>query len=256
VRALRKPPVSAWALNVLAAEEPELLGELLEVGERLREAQSEGEADAIRSEGGRRRSLLSNLVTKGERILRAGGHVDSGGTVQRLRRSLEALALLGPSSEAARGLGTHDGDLEPPSFEQIFGDTPPTAVGRRQASASAPASAGSVAPRAAAQAASSERPRARDVKAAQRAERVRRAAANLAFAEQRLVAAQAAAEEADEAEAVVRREVERLEAEAEAVRARWREAQDRAGAARRGLKAAAVSRERAQAEVARLGSGE
>ncbi|UBU09774.1 hypothetical protein [Nonomuraea gerenzanensis] len=44
---LRKPTVSAWAVNRLAREHPAELAELLDVGERLRAAWQEQDADAL-----------------------------------------------------------------------------------------------------------------------------------------------------------------------------------------------------------------
>ncbi|MGN9840522.1 hypothetical protein ACTMTI_20585 [Nonomuraea sp. H19] len=44
---LRKPTVSAWAVNRIAREHPEELAELLDVGERLRAAWQEQDADAL-----------------------------------------------------------------------------------------------------------------------------------------------------------------------------------------------------------------
>ena len=47
VAKLRKPTVSAWAVNRLSREHPDELRELLEVGERLRAAWREQDADAL-----------------------------------------------------------------------------------------------------------------------------------------------------------------------------------------------------------------
>ncbi|MEU8108031.1 hypothetical protein AB0C18_30405 [Nonomuraea muscovyensis] len=65
---LRKPTVSAWAVNKAAREHPGALGELLELGEELRRAWREQDAGAL-AELTRRRGAVSGrvgrLVTEG-----------------------------------------------------------------------------------------------------------------------------------------------------------------------------------------------
>ncbi len=63
ILALRKPSVAAWALNVLTAHRPDLLGELEQLGSALGDAQRSGDATALRTLGSERRSLIATLVT-------------------------------------------------------------------------------------------------------------------------------------------------------------------------------------------------
>jgi hypothetical protein len=73
VKALRKPVVSAWALNVLAHEDAEAIEELLELGGRLRDAQrraiSGGDVEPLREATDERRRLVSELAGKATAIL-------------------------------------------------------------------------------------------------------------------------------------------------------------------------------------------
>lgn len=46
IRALRRPTVSAWAVNLLVREQGDLVGELLELGEEIRRGWAEGEEPA------------------------------------------------------------------------------------------------------------------------------------------------------------------------------------------------------------------
>jgi hypothetical protein len=77
VKALRKPVVSAWALNVLARQDPEAIGELLELGGRLRDAQrraiSGGDVEPLREATDERRQLVSELAGKATAILDRSG---------------------------------------------------------------------------------------------------------------------------------------------------------------------------------------
>src|SRR5436190_17648333 len=53
---LRKPTVAAWLVNLLARRRPELVGELLALGEGLRSAQHDLRGDQLRELSGQRRA--------------------------------------------------------------------------------------------------------------------------------------------------------------------------------------------------------
>jgi hypothetical protein len=81
VKALRKPVVSAWALNALAHEDPGAVGELLELGGRLRDAQrraiSGGDVEPLREATDERRRLVSELAGRVTEILERSGSASS-----------------------------------------------------------------------------------------------------------------------------------------------------------------------------------
>ncbi|MGW0803698.1 hypothetical protein [Nonomuraea sp. NPDC002799] len=77
VAKLRKPTVSAWAVNRAAREHPRELAELLDLGERLRAAWAEQDADAL-AELTQRRADVTHKV--GRLIRRAGGLSAAAGT--------------------------------------------------------------------------------------------------------------------------------------------------------------------------------
>lgn len=62
VKALRRPTVSAWLVNLLARTQPDLLQQLLELGPELAEAQSAGQGDALRTLGQQRRQLVAAVT--------------------------------------------------------------------------------------------------------------------------------------------------------------------------------------------------
>jgi hypothetical protein len=59
---LRKPTVGAWAVNLLAHERPDLVDDLLDLGEELRSAQRNLRGDELRDLSMRRRKLISELA--------------------------------------------------------------------------------------------------------------------------------------------------------------------------------------------------
>lgn len=62
VKSLPKPSVAAWAINMLAIHQPEVLDELAGLGEKMRAAQSSLDAAALRELGRERRTLLAAAV--------------------------------------------------------------------------------------------------------------------------------------------------------------------------------------------------
>ncbi|MGK9147817.1 hypothetical protein KXS11_09350 [Plantibacter flavus] len=90
IRALRKPSVAAWALNVLAAERIELFARLEALGSALGAAQAAGDAATLRSLGTERRSLVAELVNATIEVTAASGAVLSAGVVESVRQSLQA----------------------------------------------------------------------------------------------------------------------------------------------------------------------
>ncbi|WP_018157743.1 hypothetical protein [Demetria terragena] len=67
VKALRRPTVAAWLVNLLA-HEPGALDPLTELGEQLREAQSRLAASEMKSLSAQRPSLVENLVAEAVRL--------------------------------------------------------------------------------------------------------------------------------------------------------------------------------------------
>ncbi|TYB70384.1 hypothetical protein FXF51_04860 [Nonomuraea sp. PA05] len=96
---LRRPTVSAWAVNRLVREHPGELAELLDVGERLRAAWQEQDADAL-AELTRRRG---EVAAKAGRLARqAGGLSAAAGT--EVDQTLDAaLVDAGAAAEVRQG---------------------------------------------------------------------------------------------------------------------------------------------------------
>jgi hypothetical protein len=251
---LRKPPLSAWAVNRLLAEEPRAMAALVGTGERARATQRKvmagGDAAALRQAIASARTEVERLIGRGVAILTAAERAPGEAIVERLRTNLEALAF-DPAAAPAAERGWLDDDLEPPGFEILMGLQLAAASGRP-----APRPAAQPAPRPAKQPAPQPpRPAPRGAPAppserkpatVHRFEDGRRAAAARAAAErqQRLERARAEVAAAEAEAAVRRREAEREEKAAEQEERRATDSRRRADEAER---RAQQDRERAEA---------
>ncbi len=65
---LRKPTVAAWLVNLLAHERPDLVTELLDLGDELRDAQRELRGGELRELSTRRRSTVAALAREAARL--------------------------------------------------------------------------------------------------------------------------------------------------------------------------------------------
>jgi len=98
IGALRRPTVSAWCINVLAAEEDGALAELLEVAHELRRAQSDLDAPRMSELSARRRALVQGVQARSKEVAAGQGQSLSAGA---LREVEETMAAAVASEEAA-----------------------------------------------------------------------------------------------------------------------------------------------------------
>ncbi|MFI9010060.1 hypothetical protein ACIGNX_22795 [Actinosynnema sp. NPDC053489] len=123
VSALRKPTSSAWALNLLAREDPADLAEALALGDELRAAQEDLRGGALRRLGARRRAVLSALVRRVEVLASHAGRPLGADAVQQVRTTLAA-AL----ADAVLGARIRAGRLVKPVEQSGFGPLSETAT--------------------------------------------------------------------------------------------------------------------------------
>jgi hypothetical protein len=121
VKTLAKPSVSPWAVNQLHHHARAALDAFFDAAERLREAQRIGSADDFRAAQASRRESLQTLVRQAESRLQQNAHAVTPATLQRIERTLEALAVSGWPNEVA---GRLTEDLEPPGFDAFSGLPP------------------------------------------------------------------------------------------------------------------------------------
>lgn len=91
VRALPKPSVAAWAVNMLASHQPDVLVQLADLGERMRAAQSSLDAAALRELGRERRTLLAAAVDTAHSLAEEKGRSISATIASDVERTLRAL---------------------------------------------------------------------------------------------------------------------------------------------------------------------
>lgn len=104
VAGAKKPTLPAWLATQLVAREPELVRQVLDAGERLREAQrrtlggAEPQAlrDAVRGE----RDAVQAAVQAAERLFAAEGRSAAGAMLERLAETLRAAASNDEAREA------------------------------------------------------------------------------------------------------------------------------------------------------------
>jgi hypothetical protein len=129
VKALRRPPLSAWAVNRLARDKGPDLDRLLAAGERLRAAHQaalagEGAAE-LRAAAKAEREAVAGLVAAALELLREAGHPTTDATRDRVAATLHAAAASPEAAELVRH-GRLTADLDPSGFgtapEDAFGD--------------------------------------------------------------------------------------------------------------------------------------
>jgi hypothetical protein len=121
VKALNKPPVSAWAVNQLFWHRRPLFDALLTSGANLRNAQAEqlaGRKGDLREALDAHREALSALTSHAADLLRDAGHSPSPDTLRRVTTTLEALSAYGDGAGAPQP-GSLTLDVDPPGFEAL-----------------------------------------------------------------------------------------------------------------------------------------
>ena len=120
VKQLRKPSLSAWAVDQLFAHEPRAMAAFVGAGERARAAQrraaSGGDPKPLREALATIRGETPRLTARGVELLAATEKAPGEAIVERLRTNLEALAL-DPEATPVAARGWLDADLDPPRFE-------------------------------------------------------------------------------------------------------------------------------------------
>jgi hypothetical protein len=114
VRKLKKPSVSAWALNAAATEKPDLAARLIEAGERLvtaqREAVEEGDVGELREATNAQHEAIEAILEQAREALRSQDR-DRDPFLSRARDTLRAVATdeaLRREFEAARITTDHE----------------------------------------------------------------------------------------------------------------------------------------------------
>jgi len=117
VKALAKPPATAWAVNQLYWQHRNDVEHLLALSGKLRKAHT-GAAPDLRDLLEKRREIVSELTSRAAAILEAGGHAASADAMRRMSITLESLASWG-RTEGVPEAGRLTTDLEPLGFDGL-----------------------------------------------------------------------------------------------------------------------------------------
>lgn len=117
VKAMAKPPATAWAVNQLFWRHRKEMERLFTIGEKVREAQT-GRAGDLRRLLEERRTAVSSLTNRAAEILRDAGHAASQDAKRRMAITLESLAAWGHSNGESQA-GRLTADLEPLGFDSL-----------------------------------------------------------------------------------------------------------------------------------------
>ncbi|MFJ1808092.1 MULTISPECIES: hypothetical protein [unclassified Streptomyces] len=114
IHAARRPTLAAWAANLLLRSQPQESGRFLELGQALREAYRNLDADGIKELSEQRRSIVSALSRQAAELAREAGHRLSDAARQDVESTLRA--VLADQDAADRwATGRLEGVLTPPA---------------------------------------------------------------------------------------------------------------------------------------------
>jgi hypothetical protein len=140
-KALPKPSVAAWAVNQLYWRHRRPFDRLIEAGDRFRQVQSTQQTRttaSVREHLEARREAQAGLVRIAADILREGGYSGARDMLRRVTSTLEALATYGSLPDAPRA-GRLTAELEPPGFDMLPVLLPLSGETRRAATEAPPA---------------------------------------------------------------------------------------------------------------------
>jgi septal ring factor EnvC (AmiA/AmiB activator) len=137
---LRRPTVSAWAVNLLARSARAELAELAELGEELRAAQRQLQGARLRQLNQRRRELIGTLSRRARQLAADDGHPLSSAMVAEVEQTLAA-ALADPDSAQTVCSGRLTRPLQHVGLgaEPVLPPSPPSPVDAESARSAAPA---------------------------------------------------------------------------------------------------------------------
>ena len=100
IKALRKPSLAAWVLNLLVRREPDQVAQLVNVGAALRDAAASLDAAQLRSLTAQRRQLTAAVTTVARRHALAQGQKVTESVAEEVEGTLTAAMVSGAAAEA------------------------------------------------------------------------------------------------------------------------------------------------------------
>ena len=90
IKALKRPSLPAWIVNLTVRQRPQELGQLLDLGARLREAQLRLSGDDFRALGRERQRVVLHLTRTARTVAEAAGHPVSDSAGRQVEATLNA----------------------------------------------------------------------------------------------------------------------------------------------------------------------
>jgi hypothetical protein len=102
VKALKKPSLAGWVVNLLVRHEPEQVDQVLQVGAALREAQASMSGDELRQLTRQRRQLTAAVTTVARRLAREHGQKVTEAVAGQVEATLTAAMVDEECAKAVR----------------------------------------------------------------------------------------------------------------------------------------------------------
>ena len=102
VKALRKPTLAAWVVNVFVRRAPDQIGQVIDVGAALREAQASLDGDELRALTRQRRQLTAAVTTQARQIAGEEGIRVTTAVADQVEATLTAAMLDAQAAGAVR----------------------------------------------------------------------------------------------------------------------------------------------------------
>jgi hypothetical protein len=118
IRGWRKPTVSAWLVNRLAAEQSEDLAALVDLGERLRSAQQSLDGAELRDLSRQRQQSMRDLLVQARQLAKTAGQAMSDSVDREIQATLQ-VALTDPDAALAVQTGHLATPLEAGGFGPV-----------------------------------------------------------------------------------------------------------------------------------------
>jgi hypothetical protein len=118
VKAFKRPSISAWAVNMLIRERGDEVGQLLQVGSHLRDAQARLSGGELRDLNKQRQAVVRALAREAKGLAGTRGHPLSGNAERQVEETLSA-ALADEAAGAAVASGRLIRALEPAGLDAV-----------------------------------------------------------------------------------------------------------------------------------------
>lgn len=118
IKALKKPSIAAWVVNVFVRRDPDQVDQVLQVGAALREAQANMSADDLRALTRQRRQLTAAVTTDARRTAREEGHKVTESVAEQVEATLTA-AMVDEGAAAAVRSGLLVAALAATGMDQV-----------------------------------------------------------------------------------------------------------------------------------------